>query len=240
MLKAVTSSSKTSGAPDKSPDKPVKKPGKVLQLVPGTKLWERQPTESSQAYEAFTVYLKVKEENAGGLREVARRLGKSAALMDRWSKRDGWVERHRAWENHQLMLLEREKAGAARERAKEWAKRRIDIREKGFEAGQALFLRAQNLLKLPVFDKRVEKTVTAQSGEEIETVTILEFQQSPRDARLMLETALKLMRLSADMSTENIDIPIDKNLDDLSDEEIDAYIAEIGNLRKQALGGSEE
>ncbi len=211
----------------------------MLRFPLGAKSWERQPKESPQAFEAFQAYIQVKDEGTGGIREVARRLGKSATIIGRWSDRNRWQERYRAYQNHQLILQEREQQTAIREQARAWAGRRIDIREQGFTTGQALLERAMNLLRLPVFDKVVEKKVTTASGEEVDTVTVLNFQQSPRDARLMAETGLKLMRLSADMSTENFGLPSDVNLDDMSDEEVDAYIAQLSELRKQALGGEE-
>ena len=56
-----------------------------------TKPWERQEGESVKAFEAFTVYLEMGDERS--LRAVGQRLGKSRALMERWSRTYQWVER---------------------------------------------------------------------------------------------------------------------------------------------------
>ena len=56
-----------------------------------TKPWERQGGESVKAFEAFTVYLEMGEDRS--LRAVSQRLGKSKALMERWSSAYQWVER---------------------------------------------------------------------------------------------------------------------------------------------------
>lgn len=211
--------------------------GKALEMSAALKAWERQPAESPQAFEAFQAYLRVKEEKAGGQREVARRLGKSNALMDKWSKRNRWVDRHRAYENYQLMLQEREQTIALREQARQWAARRVDIREHGFGVGEALLKRANALLSLPMWDKIVRDKIVLEDGREIETRTELVFHQHPRDARLLAETGLKLMRLSADMSTENFGLPEAVDWETLPDEEVDAYITRLLELRTLALGG---
>lgn len=56
-----------------------------------TQPWERQEGESVKAFEAFTVYLEMGDERS--LRAVGQRLGKSRALMERWSRTYQWVER---------------------------------------------------------------------------------------------------------------------------------------------------
>lgn len=209
-----------------------------LHLVPNqpARIWERQPKESPEAYEAWQVYIAVKSGNSGGIREVARRLGKSGTLISKWSVRWNWLERYRAYENNELLTLEAEKQRALRKETEKWAERRVGIRERGFELGEALIVRAKNLLALPVFETKVEKTVTAESGEVIDTVTVLNFQQHPRDARLMAETGVKLLRLSADMSTENLGVPVDVDLESMSDEDLEAYIDKMQEMRKISLG----
>jgi hypothetical protein len=205
----------------------------VYELSPTCKEWERQPKETPEAFEAFRMYLLVKEQRKGGQVEVARRLGKHPQLMCKWSKRWQWIARYRAYQNYQLLLKEREQASAMREAARAWAGRRIEIREEGFEIGQALLDRARNLLRLPYVDKTIKETVTI-GGKKIATVTELVFQQHPRDARLLAETGLKLMRLSADMSTENISLP-EVDLDALSDAELDSYVERLLELRQNNL-----
>lgn len=61
--------------------------------------WERQPTESSVAWEAFLCYrnMGAKRSNA----KVARQLGKSKQLIDRWSSHHKWVRRIEIYELEQ-------------------------------------------------------------------------------------------------------------------------------------------
>ena len=69
--------------------------------------WERQKGESAQAFAAFLAYLQMGADRS--LSAVGQRLGKSKALMERWSSANGWVERCRAWDNY----LQREAKKAA-------------------------------------------------------------------------------------------------------------------------------
>jgi hypothetical protein len=62
------------------------------------KVWERQEDESSQAFEAFGLYLEMGSDRSCA--KVAKRLGKSTQLMTRWSARDGWAKRALAWDRH--------------------------------------------------------------------------------------------------------------------------------------------
>lgn len=59
--------------------------------------WERQPRESAQAFQAFVLYRDMGVER--GIRKVVAVLGKSRALLERWSSRWGWVERCRQWDS---------------------------------------------------------------------------------------------------------------------------------------------
>ncbi len=60
-------------------------------------VWERQPKESSQAYEAFAAYRDMGADRS--LRAVTQKLSKSYTLISRWSRERNWVERARAWDN---------------------------------------------------------------------------------------------------------------------------------------------
>lgn len=60
------------------------------------KSWERQPEESAQAYEAFSLYLKMGAERS--LRKVEQELNKSHALIGRWSSTWSWQKRSRDYD----------------------------------------------------------------------------------------------------------------------------------------------
>lgn len=58
---------------------------------------ERQPKETAPAYEAFRCYLE--QGTTRSTAAVARALGKSKTLTDRWCSRWSWVERVRAFDS---------------------------------------------------------------------------------------------------------------------------------------------
>ena len=53
--------------------------------------FEQQPKETAKAFEAFSLYLELGP--ARSLAAVARKLGKSEGLIERWSRRHHWGER---------------------------------------------------------------------------------------------------------------------------------------------------
>lgn len=59
--------------------------------------WDRQPGESSKAYEAFVTYRDLGHDRT--VPKVAGQLGKSQALMTRWSSQHNWVSRSSAWDS---------------------------------------------------------------------------------------------------------------------------------------------
>ena len=61
-------------------------------------LFDRQPEESEQAFTAFRTYLALGKKRS--LRMVGRELGKSKALMERWSSQWNWVARVEAYTDH--------------------------------------------------------------------------------------------------------------------------------------------
>jgi len=65
--------------------------------------WDRQSGESAKAYEAFRLYRDV-DPGDRSQRKVASTLGKSGALISRWSSAHHWVTRAEAWDAHQEKL----------------------------------------------------------------------------------------------------------------------------------------
>jgi len=61
-------------------------------------LFDRQPGEREEAFTAFRAYLDLGPKRS--LAAVGRQLGKSKALMERWSSRWNWVARVEAYTNH--------------------------------------------------------------------------------------------------------------------------------------------
>lgn len=84
-----------------------------------TTVWEQQEGESPQAFEAFRTYRDMGA--ARSTAKVARSLGKTKALMDRWSSAKDWVERAIAYDKEQDRLFLAEQAEARKEMARRHA-----------------------------------------------------------------------------------------------------------------------
>ena len=80
--------------------------------------WERQPGESGPAFDAFTIY---RDHPDRSLRAVGQEVGKSRALLERWSVRHRWVERTTAWDDY----LDATRRAATAETAAEVAARHV-------------------------------------------------------------------------------------------------------------------
>ena len=94
----------------------------------GLSPFEQQPEESAKAFTAFSVYLNLGPERS--LAAVGQKLGKSIALLERWSARWRWSERAHA-HAMRLAAVEREATEAqARIKAAEWLKRTEEVRER--------------------------------------------------------------------------------------------------------------
>lgn len=133
------------------------------------KPWERLPEESTEAFEAFKEYRDMGAERS--LAKVGQSLGKSTALMERWSSTHDWVKRVTAWDDE----VERE---ASKKLLKEIAQMRARQRKqalkmqlkglelmKGIEVGDAKLSEIVSLLKLGMEQERI---VMGDVGEVIE------------------------------------------------------------------------
>jgi hypothetical protein len=79
--------------------------------------WERQHTESTKAFAAFTLYRDMGLDRS--LMKVAEQLGKSGTLMSRWSSQWEWVRRTAEYEDHverQKRIRAERSLGDAKER----------------------------------------------------------------------------------------------------------------------------
>jgi hypothetical protein len=77
----------------------------TLEIIKSTdiKPWERQPHDTDRAFEAFEVYRALGTSRS--LAKAAERLGKSTQLLERWSKRDRWLERVYAYDRHEARAV---------------------------------------------------------------------------------------------------------------------------------------
>lgn len=75
--------------------------------------WERLVGESAPAFAAFVRYRDAGPERS--LAKVAKELGKSTTLIERWSARDHWVNRVAAWEVEQDRIWREQQLGHRRD-----------------------------------------------------------------------------------------------------------------------------
>jgi hypothetical protein len=78
-------------------------------------LWERQPRESDEAWEAFRLYLSLG--SGRSYEKVRQQLGKSRTIIERWGRRWNWQERICARDNWLLAEENKAQKSEARKRA---------------------------------------------------------------------------------------------------------------------------
>ena len=146
--------------------------------------FEKQDRESGKAFAAFAVYLSMGSERSLAL--VGKQLGKSAGLIERWSKRYDWGGRVQAHGAH-FATVEREATEAvARGKANEWLKRQQELREREWMMHEKCIAAAERGLKAFMEREKVYANLA--------------------DIARMLEVASKLGRLAAGMATDKTEI----------------------------------
>lgn len=164
--------------------------------------WDQQPDESAPAFEAFRTY-----RDMGATRstaKVARELGKSKALIDRWSSANSWGIRVSAYDK----FLDREWVLEKRERQRKAARRNADM------AGVAMDMVSKRLMQMA---EQMEKLAEA-PDPDVPGFDVL-------DLRRLVESLGKLERLALDESTENVQVtgkdggPVQVDYTKLTDEE---------------------
>ncbi len=121
--------------------------------------WERQPGEGTKAYEAFSTYRDMGYDRS--IAKVAEKLGKSEALLERWSRTYKWVERVTAWDVEADRLATKKLLkDIANTRARQ-RKQALKMQVKGLELlkeiqpGDAKLSEIVSLLKLGMEQERI-------------------------------------------------------------------------------------
>lgn len=156
--------------------------------------WERQPGESEEAYEAFTDYYKNPKRSQ---KKTAKAVGKSDALIYRWSVRWHWTERAREYDN----ALVREEYTATLNEIRKMNKAQAAIglllQKKGQEALEKLNLKkmsAKDLLQFLIQGTTIERRarlsdVSIQNKKKAQEESSTEYADDGLSAAL--ETAAK-------------------------------------------------
>ena len=96
--------------------------------------WERQEGESAKAFEAFCIYRDLGINRS--IAKVVQELGKSKALLERWSANHDWVERAAQWDAEQDRVVRQQQL----DDIKKMRKRHADLAE-------AMLIKAARALK---------------------------------------------------------------------------------------------
>jgi hypothetical protein len=166
-------------------------------------LWERQPGEKARAYEAAKLYFELGA--ARSLAAVGQKLGKSKALMERWSVRWNWTERAAAYDRHIDRLEQEARLRTLATEAERWAQRQTEQREQEWQTSRALLERARQMLAHPLYE------TVEQDGRTI----VKPVRWSLRDVAAFLELFSKLGRRAAEMEEASYQVnrTVQKELD---------------------------
>jgi hypothetical protein len=146
-------------------------------------IFEQQPCESAKAFAAFSVYLRL---GAGrSAQAVGKQLGKSAALMRRWSAQHRWVDRAEAHAKYMAEVETAAQAALVREKSAQWGKRQQDVREEEWALHDECIRAGREALK-----RFYERGKGATLG----------------DIARLLELASKLGRLASGMATDKTEV----------------------------------
>jgi hypothetical protein len=167
-------------------------------------LWDQMEGESPEAYAAFRQgYLELGAERT--LAEAATTTGREPRLIQRLASLFQWIKRARAydrWLNHVQEVAVKK---SLEKDAVTWARRRSQFREVEYSLAGELIQQARKILALPITEEVIESD-TVEPGEDgmvRRTVIVIKpVRVTMRDAAIMIDTASKLARLSANLETE--------------------------------------
>lgn len=169
---------------------------------PTIQSFRRQRKESAQAYQAAKQYFELGADRS--LEAVSQKLGKCKALMERWSSRWEWVVRAEDWDLHQLALEDSQREKQTIAEAEKWAARRLEIKEEGWSMFKALKEKAEQMLKFPLV--QIEK----KEEDGVSTTIVKPANWTFATASNLADTALKIGRLTAELTTENVGLDVSK------------------------------
>jgi transposase len=110
--------------------------------------WNRRPGESAKAYEAARIYFEMRA--ARSLAGVAKNLGKSVSLVERWSTRWAWVDRATAFDAHLDRQEQVEFEREAKARKAKWRQRAEEGLDEKYELGQSFKNKAAKMVSFPL------------------------------------------------------------------------------------------
>jgi hypothetical protein len=176
---------------------------------------DRQPRETAVAFEAFRAYLELGP--ARSTAKVARALGKSKTLMDRWSSQWSWVERVRAFDSAAARTTDEAHLEVLARRSK----RQAEIAQLH---GEASLVVAREVLR--------RFSDPEQAKVELAKLSPAELLQLEATIGRMHNRAVMTERLALGLTTDQSGEPIPRQAAEeaaarLSEEELDAQLAGV-------------
>lgn len=181
-------------------------------------LYDVVPEWSPERKEAFALYRDFGAERS--LRAVAQQLGKSAELIERWSRQDGWRVRVAAWDAE----CDRVKQEAAREELERLARKHARAIE------STITVLMQPAVKLA---DQIEN-----EGEQfLADLTPIELANLAAIAGKQLPALVQASRLIHGKSTENIDVKSEHRvkIESATPDELDAYLLGVDDGSQKLL-----
>ncbi len=125
--------------------------------------WERQQGESQPAYDAFCIFRDLphgQEPEKRSCSRVAKRIGKSVSLIERWSQHHDWQERARAYDNELQQEAMEARKGAIRQMQEKHiaiSQKVAELARKGLDALNVEDLRPRNVIDLLKISTELER-----------------------------------------------------------------------------------
>lgn len=132
------------------------------------KPWEIQDGETAKQFEAFVVYRDMENRS---LANTGKLLGKSKAIMERWSSANNWVERVAAWENEKDRIARQEQIKEIRKMRERHAKGSVAMFAKALEGLKNIKpeeLTAQDIVRMFSESVKAERISRGDTSEVIE------------------------------------------------------------------------
>ncbi len=172
-------------------------------------VWERQPGESPQSFEAFAIYRNFRQ-GTRSLARVASELTKSAHLIRRWSAKHNWVDRVEEWDAYQDKIALEAQLRAVKDMNERHVRMSMALQSKALKKLEALDpdeLTPSQLLQYLLESSRLERLARGEPEkiedrrEKIEAKVDVDFDEvaqraAPALMRLIERGALEKPKLS--------------------------------------------
>lgn len=130
--------------------------------------WEMQTSDTLKSWEAFVVYRDMENRS---LAKVAKALGKSNTIIERWSAKHNWQERITAWEAEQDRLLRIEMQRGIGKMRKRHADVAVELLEKAAGALKMIpedEIKASDISRMVEVATKLERISRGDVGDVIE------------------------------------------------------------------------